>query len=175
ALLGAMLLDRDVVADVGDKVTVDDFYVGVHRHVYEAIQALDERGDAIDAVTVKDELRRRKTFDQVGGGEALIRLMESVPSAAGAVHHARIVTDCARLRRLIRASQENLAEAFEASETVSDIVDRAEQRIFDVSKGQEGDSGSVKDLLHETFDRIEARQGRDASTLTGLDTGFLDL
>lgn len=175
ALLGAMLLDREVVADVGDKVTVDDFYVGVHRHVYEAIQSLDERGDAIDAVTVKDELRRRKTFEQVGGGEALIRLMESVPSSAGAVHHAKIVSDRARLRRLIRASQENLSDAFEATEVVADIVDRAEQRIFDVSKGEDGDSGSVKDLLHETFDRIESRQGRDAGTLTGLDTGFLDL
>ena len=175
ALLGAALIDRDVMSDVGDRIRGEDFYVGAHRLIFEAIAALDERGDAIDAVTVKDELRRRKSFEQVGGGEALVRLMESVPSSSGAIHHSKIVRDFARLRLLIRASQENLAEAFEAADTAPDIVDRAEQRIFDVSKAEEGDSGSVKDLLHETINRIESRQGRDAGALTGLDTGYADL
>ncbi|MBI4878511.1 MAG: replicative DNA helicase [Planctomycetes bacterium] len=175
ALLGAMLLDRDVITAVGDSIRSEHFYTGAHRLIHEAITALDERGAAIDAVTVKDELRRRRTFEQAGGAETLVRLMESVPSAAGARHHADIVLGCARRRALIRASQETLADCYEAARDVGDLVDRAEQRIFDVSRERAGETVSVKDLLRATFDRIESRHADGAGGLTGLDTGFADL
>ena len=175
ALLGAMLIDRDVIYEVGDMVLPEDFYVMAHRLMHEAITELERKGGAIDVVTVKDELRRQKTFEKVGGGEALIRLMEAVPSATGAVHHARIVRDCSRLRSLLKAAQQIQADCYEGQDEVGVTIDRAEQRVFDVSRDDSQESGSVKDLLHATFDRIESRQGQDAGTLTGLDTGYIDL
>jgi replicative DNA helicase len=175
ALLGAMLLDRDVVSEVGDMVLSDHFYVGAHQLVHQAILELDGQGSAIDVVTIKDELRRRKTFEKAGGAEALVRLMEAVPSSAAAVHHARIVRDCARLRALLRAAQQILSDCYENTDDVATTVDRAEQRIFDVSRSEAHETGSVRELLVSTFDRIEKRQGRDAGTLSGLDTGFIDL
>ncbi|MFH0944186.1 MAG: replicative DNA helicase [Planctomycetota bacterium] len=175
ALLGAMLIDRDVIYEVGDGVLPQDFYVTAHRLILEAITELERKGGAIDVVTVKDELRRQKTFEKVGGGEALIRLMESVPSAAGAVHHARIVKDCSRLRALLKAAQKIQAECYDGQEEVGTTIDRAEQLVFDVSREDVQETGSVKDLLLATFDRIESRQGQGAGTLTGLDTGYIDL
>lgn len=175
ALLGAMLIDQDVVTEVGDTLLTDHFYVGSHRLIHEAICSLDKQGSAVDAVTVKNELRRLKTFEKIGGGETLVRLMESVPSSRGALHHARIVRDCARLRALIRAAQSILADCFQNSEDVGDTIDQAEQRIFEVSHNREGEVGSVHGLLKSTFDRIESRQGREAGAITGLDTGFIDL
>jgi replicative DNA helicase len=174
ALLGAMLLDRFVVSEVGDQVTADDFYVPAHRHVFEAIQELDKRGAAIDAITVKDELKRRQAYERAGGAETLIRLQESVPSASGAKYHAKIVRDCARLRALIHASQENLEDCFEYSGDVEEMIDRAEQRVFAVRKSDLGEVQSVRDVLRATIVDLEKRAEQDGS-LRGLDTGFADL
>ncbi len=175
ALLGAILLDPDVATEVGGFLLPDHFYILAHRHVYEACIALEEKGVAIDVVTVKDELRRKKTFDEAGGAETLIRLMESVPSAAGARHHAEIVRERARLRSLIRASQSILTDCYGSPEDVAVVVDQAEQRIFDVSRTEESDTGSIHDLIEETIHKIEERQARGSGSLTGLDTGFIDL
>lgn len=175
ALLGAMLLDRDVVTELGDAIAAEYFYVTAHRLVFEAIVGLEAGGSAIDAVTLKDELRRRKTFEQIGGGETLVRLMESVPSSAGFRHHARIVRDNARLRALMQAAQGILGDCYEYAGQVDDLVDQAEQRIFQVGAEKKGEASSVHDLIRGIFETIQARQTREPGSLTGVDTGFIDV
>ena len=173
ALLGAMMLDRDVVSQVGDLVHCDDFYLESHRLVYEAISALDGRGTVIDALTVKDELRRQQTFDRVGGAETVVRLLESTPSSAGARHHAEIVRGCSKLRRLIQACQKTLIDCYEYAGDSDEVIDQAEQSVFEVRRQDTAAAVSVGDMLQQTFELIEAR--RDQAGLQGLDTGFADL
>ncbi len=176
ALLGAMLLDRDVITELVHLLRPDDFYVTTHRLVFEAIRGLEElAGSSIDVVTLKDELKRRKSLETVGGPDALIRLLESVPSAAGARHHAKIVRDCAQLRALIQAAQETLRDSFDASDAVETVVDRVEQRFFEVRHADDNEARCVKDLIQDTFARLEKFQGREHGKPTGLDTGFADL
>ncbi len=174
ALLGAMLLDRYVVSDVGDLVTADDFYVPANRQVFEAIMELDKKGAAIDVITVKNELKQRGELAAVGGAEGLLKLQEAVPSASGAKFHAKIVRDTARLRRLIHVSQENLEKCFEHRGDVEELIDEAEQAVFQIRRNDAGETVTVRDILKATIEDLEKRAGQEAG-LRGLDTGFSDL
>jgi replicative DNA helicase len=175
ALLGAVLLDGDTLHEIGDKIVADDFYVSAHRHVYAAMLALDKTGSTIDAITVKDELKRQKTLDSIGGPEALVRLAESVPSSAAAKHHARIVRDTARLRALLRAGQEIVKDAYEPKGDVASIVDQAEQRIFAVRGDDTTDMASIAQLMKLEVQEIERREALGGKVTPGLSTGFSDL
>ncbi|MBK6941633.1 MAG: replicative DNA helicase [Planctomycetes bacterium] len=175
ALLGAVLLDGDTLHEIGDKIVPDDFYVSAHRHVYAAMLALDKTGSTIDAITVKDELKRQKALDAIGGPEALVRLAESVPSSAAAKHHARIVRDTARLRALLRAGQEIVKDAYEPKGDVASIVDQAEQRIFAVRGDDTSDLASIAQLMKLEVQEIERREALGGKVTPGLSTGFSDL
>jgi replicative DNA helicase len=173
ALLGAMLIDHLVVNDVADRISPDDFYVAAHRHVYDAILALERSGRAVDVITVKDELKARAAFDKAGGADGLARLMETVTSSAAARHHAGIVRDHACVRGLLRAVQTIGRDAFENRGDVSQLLDRAEQQIFAVRGDETRDVGSIGDLIKEEIGLIEQRQNHHGPT--GIDTGFADM
>jgi replicative DNA helicase len=174
AMLGAMLLDKYVVSEVGDLVTGDDFYMPQHRFVFEAIMELDRRAAAIDVITVKNQLKKTGTFEDAGGAETLVRLQEAVPSAASAKYHAKIVRDTSRLRRLIHASHENLERCYDPRGEIDEVLDAAEQAVFEIRRNEAAEAVTVKDILRQTIVDIESRQSQSGQ-LRGLDTGFADL
>jgi replicative DNA helicase len=175
SVLGAMLLSEASISDVLERVRPDDFYKPAHRKIFEAVVSLFGRGEAIDTVTVAEELRRTGKLEEVGGKPHLFHLVNSVPAASNAFYYARIVEETALLRRLIEATQQAAAMAFDSGDDVGEIVDSIEHLILSVAEKRLNDNFShIRDLLHEQLERVEALQEKGAS-ITGVPTGFVDL
>ena len=151
------------------------FYREGHRRLFRAMVGLVEQRTVIDPVTLRDELGRRGELDAIGGVDYLADLVDAVPTAANLEYHARIVKDKAILRRLIEASTGIITEAYDGRSTASDLLDKAESRIFQISqeRGSEGFS-RLKEMLWPTMERIEALQ-RSGKSITGVPSGFVDL
>lgn len=178
ALLGSLILDPNGVMDVLSMVSsADQFYAAAHGRIFQTIVRVYDEHRSGDLVQLVDALRGAGVLEEVGGEEFLVRLADTVPSAANAVHYARIVADKARVRRLVRAAGEIVYDAYHAgeleSEGVRELLDRAESAIFEVAQeDQASDPQLLKHLLDLEIDRLEAIEGQGIS---GLPTGFDDL
>ncbi len=176
SVLGGMLLSKDAIADVVEILRAGDFYRPAHQIVYDVAIDLYGRGEPVDQVTVNAELTRQGQIARVGGAPYLIDLVSAVPTAASAGYYARIVAEQAVLRRLIEAGTRIVQFGYGAQGgDVDDIVDRAQQAIFDVTERRTSeDYIRLEELLQPTLDEIEAIGSRDGD-LHGVPTGFADL
>src|SRR5688500_10983207 len=175
AVLAAMLLDADAVMRAAEHVDDTMFYREGHRRIFRSMVALTERGDAVDPLTLADELARRGELEASGGREYIGWLMDAVPTAANVEYHAKIVREKATLRRLIEISTSIVGEAFEAQIPASQLLDEAESKIFQISQAQGGKGFTrIKELLWPAMERIEALQ-RGGQSVTGVASGFCDL
>jgi replicative DNA helicase len=175
SLLGAMLLSRDAVAVGLEKGSAEYFYKPAHGHVFAAVSALSARGQAIDAVTVAEELRRADLLDSIGGSATLIDLQAGTPSTSNAGMYANIVYEHHMLRRLIGVAGEIADLGYSLPDDVTRAMDRAEQLVFDVAQGRSTDTlVPLHDLLGASLDRLEELYNRGDS-ITGVPTGFFDL
>ena len=176
SLLGSMMIESDIIGAVLPIIGRSEsrsFYRPDHRILFETLVDLYDENRAIDLVVMKDELDRRGALAEIGGAEYLVRLAESVPSAANAEYYARIVRDKALLRDLISAAGEIMAEAYRPAEPAADILDRAEQKLFHVTDQRISQHATLlREDLDEVFRQIESREGH---YLTGLATGYHEL
>jgi len=176
SVLGAMMLSPGAIGAVSETLKPDDFYFSKHGKIYQAAVALYTKGDPVDAVTLTDELERRGELEAVGGRVRVHELAALVPAASNAGHYARIIRETATLRGLIRAGTE-IAQlpANREGEDVRELVDRAEQIVFDLSQSRvSSDFAHIETLLKETFHRIEELYHLGAD-VTGTASGFSDL
>jgi replicative DNA helicase len=175
AVLGAMLLSREAIADVVEVLEVEHFYRPAHGHVFDAVMSLYGSGEPVDAITVGEELARANLLDAVGGPGVLIDLQAETPAIGNAAHYARIVEEHALLRRLISVSSEIAEMAYGVPEDVVKAVDDAEARMFDVAQRRVTNTTSeIKDLLSANLDRLELLY-EQGDTITGTLTGYTDL
>lgn len=176
SLLGAMMLHRDNIGDVLPLIHRNEstrFYRDDHRKIFETLVDMYDRGDPVDLVTVRSEFERRGILTQIGGVEYLVQLAESVPSYLNAEHYARLVRDKAMLRDLIGASARITDEAYNHREDAREILDRAEQLLFQVTDQRVSDQSTpIRDSLEEIFRQIESRDGH---YITGVPSGFIEL
>ena len=166
ALLGALLLDDERVAEVADFLRPEDFYDRRHALVFEGILRLAERNTPVNFVSLGETLRAAGTFEPVGGQPYLVQLAQEVTSSAHAIHHAHIVADTAALRGLIREASEIINLAFETradGEAVKQALDDSEQRIFQLARREAGKGAEpIAAAIKETFRRIEASSHRES-------------
>jgi len=178
AVLGSMLLSKDAIADVVDKVDRQDFYRPVHQSIYATIIDLYGRGEPADAVTVAADLDRRGQLKRAGGAPYLIDLLQTVPTAASARYYADIVARNATMRRLAEAGTRIASWGYNGAdgEDVDAVVDQAQQEIYDVTESRRKSSTdfmSFGDLVQPTLDEIDALSS--GSSELGVMTGFQDL
>ena len=175
AVIAAMLMDTDAILRASEHVDDTMFYDERHRRIFRAMIAISQRSEVVDPVTLANELNRRGELDASGGKEYIGELIDAVPTAANVEYHARIVKEKALMRRLIETSTTIISEAFQGRATAEELLDDAEQKIFQVSQ-QRGLQGftRVKELMWPTMERIEALQ-RGGKTITGVASGFTDL
>jgi replicative DNA helicase len=176
SVLGGMLIDNDAVAKAIEIVDDTMFYREANRRVFRGMGRLFQRGQIVDPVTLGEELKKTDELDGVGGMAYIAELLDAVPTAANIEYHARIIRERALLRRLIEASSEIIRDSYESGErTVDEILDEAEQRIFQVAQQHER-SGFVwiKKILYPTFEKIEQLQAAKGG-ITGVSTGYYDL
>jgi replicative DNA helicase len=173
-VLGAILLENEALLKVHDILKPEYFYRPPHRKIFEAILALFERNEPIDLLTVTEILRRRNQIEEVGGSAYLASLMEAVPTAANVLHHARMVRETAILRSLINVATEVIAECYEHTEDVEELLDRAERMIFEISEQRVNAAfANLKELLKDSIRYTEQLYERH-ELITGLPTGFRD-
>ena len=175
SVLGAMLLSASAIAAVSEVLDPADFYRGSHAKIYQAALALYGRGEPVDAITLVDELEQRGELEDVGGRVRVHELAALVPAAGNARHYAQIVRESATLRNLIRAGNDISRLGWERPGDARELVDRAEQIIFDMSQERvAGDFEHIEALLKDSFERITALFDAGAD-VTGVPSGFRDL
>jgi replicative DNA helicase len=176
SVLGAMMLSPGAIGAVSETLSATDFYRESHAKIYRAALALYGRGEPVDAITLVDELERKGELEDIGGRVRIHELAALVPAAANAGHYARIVREMATLRGLMRAGSEIARLGMDrAGEDATELVDRAEQIVFELSQARvAGDFSHIEELLKESFERITALYESGAD-ITGIPSGFRDL
>lgn len=177
SVLGGMLLSKDAIADVLERLRPGDFYRPAHQNVYDAILDLYGRGEPADAVTVAAELDRRGLLRRIGGAPYLHTLISTVPTAANAGYYASIVAEKAVLRRLVEAGTRVVQYGYAGAEgaDVAEVVDRAQAEIYDVANRRlSEDFVPLEDLLQPTMDEIDAIAS-NGGVSRGVPTGFTEL
>jgi replicative DNA helicase len=174
-VIGSILLDNDVVGLVAELLSPPDFYDPAHRTIYEAAIALFDENRSIDAVTIKDRLMSTGRLDEVGGVEALVRVIESVPSAAHAVDYAKIVRDRAIKRRLIAIADKTTRAAFASEEPAERLIEEIESEVFQIAEGRGGDEPSpMGKVLQSTVKMVEDLH-KQKGRISGCGTNFFEL
>ena len=177
SLLGGLMLDQRAWDQIADVVHVEDLYRADHRLIFSAIAELVERNQPPDAVTVAEHLQRAGQLEAAGGVPYLARLVEDTPSAANIRAYGRIVRERAMLRQLIEIGGDIAASAHSTQGlTVEEIVDLAEQKVFEIAEGGRRGPGfiSLKDILPKTIDRLDTLS-HSQSDITGVATGFNEM
>src|SRR5437764_1553536 len=175
SVLGAILLHNDAFNLAAEVIDSNDFYRDAHRRIFEKMVKLSERGDAIDLVTLKEELGRSGELDEVGGPAYITALVDGVPRSTNVEHYARIIKEKATLRNLIFSANKILANAYEGGEEAEAILDQAEHAIFAIADRKIRDGFvSLRDLAQSSLDTIEKLHAR-RELITGVPTGFTDL
>src|SRR2546426_1595102 len=175
SVLGAILVHNDAFNLAAQTIDAPDFFRDAHRRIFDKMVALNERGHAIDFVTLKEELQRSGELDDVGGPAYITSLADGVPRATNVEYYARIVKEKATLRNLIFAANKILTNAYEADQEPDLILDEAESAIFSVAEDKLR-SGFIpmRDLVKESFPKIE-QLFEQRRLVTGVPTGFVDL
>ena len=175
SLLGAILIDQEVLIDVVEIVKATDFYDKRHGKIFAGMIHLYQNHEGVDLITVTDELKKSGHLDEIGGSTYLAELTNHVPTAAHASSYAEIVSQNAVRRRLIKASADINSLAFDENLIVPQLLGQSEAELFSVSDSSlKQDLTSISDILDTSFDRINDLYV-NKGVLRGVKTGYRDL
>lgn len=175
SVIGAIFLEPQALITAAELLMPEDFYRMAHEKIFQTMIILSDKGQAIDVVTVTEELSAKKELEDVGGISYLMEIANSVPTAANIVHYARIVEEKALLRRLIRVATSIVEDGYAREDEVEALLAEAEKKMMEVSNRKNaGDFRHIKDVLVETYDNIELLHTKKGD-VTGIPTGFRDL
>ena len=173
-ILGAILIDNEVVNDILQFLDYSHFYRPAHGTIFQAITNLDVKREPIDPHTLKEELKRLDKLTEVGGIEYIIDLTTSVSTSANAVHYSRIVYEKYILRNLINISSKIVNNCFDPTTNTFGILDSAEQKILEISESlSKKKIISVKDEIEDIIKELGERRHSDTRGITGIKTGFI--
>jgi len=174
-LLGCLMLDKNAIIRVSDFISTEDFYKNTHKEIFSAMTDIFLKMEPIDIISVSTRLKEKEKLEQVGGSAYLTSLINMVPTATHVANYAKIVREKKVLRDLISASEEIGLQAFDESQEVDQLLDKAEKSIFSI--GQKSLTQAfipIKDLIPETFERIE-QLAQHTGQYRGISTGFKQL
>ena len=175
SVLGAAMLNKDVLFDILEEVKEDDFYNESHKEIFRAIWELYRKNSAVDMLTVCEELKGRRSLDMVGGRAYIATLTAEVPATANGREYAKIVAEKAVMRQMIRTSEDITEKGYEGKMETREILDYAESGIFKISQmRQKNDYTKIQDVLLENLRIIDAA-AQNKDKITGIPTGFHDL
>jgi replicative DNA helicase len=175
SVLGAVLIHNEAFNHAAELIDARDFFRDAHRRIFDKMVALSERGDAIDFITLKEELGRAGDLDEVGGPAYIASLTDGVPRSANVEYYARIVKEKSTLRNLIHSANKILSEAYEAEQEPDLLLDEAERAIFAIAEDRiRAGFVPLRDLVQSSFTTIEKLQQMKGA-VTGVPSGFADL
>src|SRR5499433_3353931 len=175
SVLGAILLHNDAFNLAAEVIDSHDFFRDAHRRIFDKMVRLADRGEAIDLVTLKEELARSSELDEIGGPAYIAALVDGVPRSTNVEHYAKIIKEKSTLRNLIFSANKIVSTAYEAEEDADVILDQAEHAIFAIADDKVRDGFvSLRELAHNSLETIEKLSARK-ELVTGVPTGFTDL
>src|SRR5215204_1493418 len=175
SVLGAILVHNDAFNLAAQVIDSNDFYRDAHRRIFDKMVALNERHDAIDFITLKEELGKSGQLEDVGGPAYIASLADGVPRATNVEYYAKIVKEKSTLRNLTYAANKILTNAYEADQESDIVLDEAESAIFAVADDRlKAGFVAMRDLVKESFPKIE-QLFEQKRLITGVPTGFVDL
>ncbi len=175
AVIGSVLVDREIFAAVGEIVRPSDFYAHVHETIFGVLYELYERGEPLDKITAGEELRRRNLLERVGGLSYISALMDTVQTAGSARYYATIVREKSVLRSLIHAGTEITQLGYDGEEDVAQALDRSEQLVYTIGERRGvTEFMPVSRLMKDAFDHID-RLFHQRGDRTGLTSGYRDV
>lgn len=181
-VIGSMLRDNGVIGDVNiilkPEHSDENFYNDANRRIFKLVSKLYNDGKAVDLVILGNALHESGEIQDVGGYEYLARIYDETPTAANATYYAQIVRDKAIIRGLIHSGTEIVRDAYDQVSPAVELLEGAERKILQIAEwGVAGETISIKDAIHEAYDRMEARESREGGLdhVSGLPSGYLDL
>ncbi len=172
SVLGSLLIDEEAIGTAIEMLDETWFYEQSHRQIFRAILALYGERKNVDLITLSDKLKSDGILEQVGGISYLSFLIDLVPSAANVEHYANIVKEKGVLRRLIKNATNIIAESYESTGNIDEVVDNAERLIFEVADlKQRSQSVHIKDLVRQSIEKLDFLYQRKQH-VTGIPTGF---
>ncbi len=175
SVLGSALTNSKSVAQAAEVITPEDFYFDANREIYAAILDLFNENAPIDFVTVSDRLNQKDQLDAVGGVTYLASIAAAVPTSGNVAYYAKIIKEKSVLRQLIRSTKKISSMAFDAGEPSEQILERAEQLIYDVANGREqSEIVPIREVLLNAYQEM-VEYSQNHGNLTGISTGFKEL
>ena len=175
AVVGSMIKDNDVIPIATEYVSAEDFYSPKYGKIFETIVRMNDEGESVDILTLRAKLMERGVPEEYFSLETLRNLLASVPTSANFRNYAKIVSKKSTLRRLIKASEEIMSECYADANSLEDILEISEKKIYDISqKRRTRDIKSIKETVMEVLNNIQAASKTQGS-VTGIPTGYYDL
>src|SRR5438045_5287961 len=175
SVLGAILVNNENYYRVLETLRPEDFYLDAHRVIYRKMVDLIERSRAIDLITIQEELVRASQLESAGGISYIASLLDGMPHLVNIEHYIEFMREKALLRQMVNAANKVMAECFDQAEPAEDILDRAEQSLFDLSENRmRGGFVSVKDMELPATKLLE-KLYTEREMITGVASGFRDL
>lgn len=175
AVLGSMFLSKYAAQKCVENLTEDLFYLDSHSKIFSALKDLLEKGTPIDITTVTAELDNRKVLKSIGGVNYITELIDNVASAANVDEYIKIVNEKAILRRLIEEATDIVTEGYNTSDSLNEVLDKAESKILNVVKTRKGtEFRTIQDVLFKTQADLE-KLSQTKGEVTGIPSGFYDI
>lgn len=175
AVLGALMLEKSAYPAVGDILKPESFYKEAHQKIYTAVVDLFSKEEPIDLLTVTQQLKKMNALDDVGGPVYISQLTTKVASAAHIEYHARIIAQKFLQRELIRVSTEIQGNAYDDSIDVDELLESAENSIFEISQvGVKNETTQINPIIEEAIHNIE-EASKQKEGLSGVPSGFRKL
>lgn len=174
-VIGSIIVEEQTLVPVAEILDREDFYIDAHKVIYDSMIELGNERNPIDIITLTNRLKEKGYLDQVGGVTYLTSITNMIPTTSNVKVYAEIVKKNSTLRKLIKASNDIISMGYEASDSLDDILNVAEKKIFDISQDRMSqDFKPISEVLTSVTAMIEEVYSK-GSDITGLDTGFIDL
>lgn len=175
-ILGAILLDNQLIAQAIETLTADDFYSPLHRRIFKAMTALFEKSERIDPILISEELKKDGSIESIGGVAAITNLTYGLPHFSNIFDYTKVVKDKSITRNLIKVCNQITSEALAEEQDASEILDNAERMIFALADERTRQGFShVRPVAETVLAKVQEFAKRETHALTGLATGFRDL
>ena len=172
-VLGAILLDSQLIDQAVEVLSPEDFYLGSHRTIFQHMVSLLESSKAIDFLTLTESVRNGNQLEAIGGASFISSLIDDVPRLTNLEHYARIVQEKSTLRSLIKHSSEIISSCYEQQEDVEGVLDNAEKAIFNIAESKvRAGFVSLSQLAKTGLKKIEAAASRQQMMVTGIPSGY---
>ena len=175
AVLGAVLVNTSLFDQIAEILKPHDFYLDHHQKIFSSMETLSSSSSPIDLITLTDELEKNNDLDTVGGATYIASMLDGIPSISNVEQYAHIIREKSLLRRLIHSTNEILISSYSNEHDASELVERAERAIFEISQDQvQRDFRKMSSITPEVIDQLEERY-QNQMAITGVPSGFADL